>query len=66
MYYVVFLDKTSKYTLWQESLDISYNIRYFQEFWGREYASLLYLVLLIPCGNWYKIALTWAGQNLRW
>ena len=63
--YVVSLDKTSKYTLWQESLDISCNIRYFQEFWGREYTSLLYPMLLIPCGNWYKIALICAGPDLR-
>lgn len=63
---VVSLDKTSKYMLWQESLDISYNIRYFQQIWDREFASWLYPTLLIPCGNWCKIALTWVGQDCRW
>lgn len=62
---VVSLDKTSKYNLWQENLDVSCNIRYFQEFWDRKYISLLYAMLLIPCGNWYKIALTWTGPDLR-
>lgn len=66
MRYVVSLDKTSKDTLWQGIFGISYNMRYFQEFWDREFSSWLYPVLLIPCGNWCKIAPTWVRQDRRW